>query len=192
VDEASWELLLLSKHNEDVLVLSKNTGVVNPFEFISAADGNISAWVWEQETKITYSVKISNHLSKSKLESGNEFVIQESTNVTQVSDDAIKSDFVYLNESPDNEATQMHDLLNPNELINRDQDGKIEPIKEETIIINIGTAENPKNIQIGSTLTTHEQASLLALLQEFQDVFAWSYEDMPGIDSEIAQHHIPI
>lgn len=192
MDEASWELLLLSKHNEDVLVLSKNTGVVNPFEFISAADGNISAWVWEQETKITYSVKISNHLSKSKLESGNEFVIQESTNVTQVSDDAIKSDFVYLNESPDNEATQMHDLLNPNELINRDQDGKIEPIKEETIIINIGTAENPKNIQIGSTLTTHEQASLLALLQEFQDVFAWSYEDMPGIDSEIAQHHIPI
>ena len=25
---------------------------------------------------------------------------------------------------------------------------------------------------------------------EFQEVFAWSYEDMSGIDPEIAQHHI--
>ena len=25
---------------------------------------------------------------------------------------------------------------------------------------------------------------------EFQEVFAWSYEDMSGIDPEIAQYHI--
>ena len=25
---------------------------------------------------------------------------------------------------------------------------------------------------------------------EFQEVFTWSYEDMLGIDPEIAQHHI--
>ena len=25
---------------------------------------------------------------------------------------------------------------------------------------------------------------------EFQKVFAWSYEDMPGINPEIAQYHI--
>ena len=25
---------------------------------------------------------------------------------------------------------------------------------------------------------------------EFQAVFAWSYEDMPGVDPEKAQHHI--
>ena len=31
---------------------------------------------------------------------------------------------------------------------------------------------------------------LKELLTKFQEVFAWSYEDMPGIDPEIAQHHI--
>ena len=34
------------------------------------------------------------------------------------------------------------------------------------------------------------QESIIKLLMEFQEVFAWSYEDMPGIDFEIVQHHI--
>jgi hypothetical protein len=29
------------------------------------------------------------------------------------------------------------------------------------------------------------------LLREFQEVFAWSFEDMPSIDPDIAQHRIP-
>ena len=31
----------------------------------------------------------------------------------------------------------------------------------------------------------------LSLLKEFIDVFAWSYQDMPGIYPEIVQHRIP-
>ena len=31
---------------------------------------------------------------------------------------------------------------------------------------------------------------LQELLMEFQEVFSWSYEDMPVIDLEIPQHHI--
>ena len=31
----------------------------------------------------------------------------------------------------------------------------------------------------------------MALLIEFKKVFAWSYEDMPGIDIDIVQHCIP-
>ena len=33
---------------------------------------------------------------------------------------------------------------------------------------------------------------MIDLLKEFQDVFAWSYADMPEIDPTIIQHHIPL
>ena len=35
-----------------------------------------------------------------------------------------------------------------------------------------------------------ERNDLKELFTEFQEVFAWSYEDMLGIDPKIAQHHI--
>ena len=47
-------------------------------------------------------------------------------------------------------------------------------------------------IQVGNTLTTFEKEALVSLLTEFKEVFAWSYEDMPGIDTNIVQHCIPI
>jgi len=41
-----------------------------------------------------------------------------------------------------------------------------------------------------STLNEEERKDFNDLLIEFQEVFAWSYKDMPKIDPEIAQHHI--
>ena len=69
--------------------------------------------------------------------------------------------------------------------------GYLEPIKEETQPINLGTNGDPKMIQVGNTLTTLEKEALVALLTEFKEVFAWLYEDMPGIDTNIVQHCIP-
>ena len=46
-------------------------------------------------------------------------------------------------------------------------------------------------IQVGNTLTTSKKDALVALLTEFNEVFAWSYEDMLGIDIDIVQHCIP-
>ena len=63
----------------------------------------------------------------------------------------------------------------------------MEPILET---INLGNDENPHLIKIGLTLMKKERKDLQELLMEFQVVFAWSYEDMLGIDYEIAQHHI--
>ena len=65
----------------------------------------------------------------------------------------------------------------------------MEPILET---INLGNDENPRLTKIGSTLNEIERKDLQELLMEFQEVFAWSYEDMLGIDPEIAQHHIEI
>jgi hypothetical protein len=40
-------------------------------------------------------------------------------------------------------------------------------------------------------LSSQEQEELIKLLKEFLEVFAWSYEDMPEIDPDIVQNHIP-
>ena len=58
--------------------------------------------------------------------------------------------------------------------------------------INLGNNENPCLIKIGLTLKEKERKDLQELLTEFQEVFAWSYEDMLEIDPKIAQHHIDI
>ena len=68
--------------------------------------------------------------------------------------------------------------------------GYLEPIKEETQPINLGTDNDPKMIQVGNTLTTSEKDALVALLTKFKEIFAWSYEDMLGIDKDIVQHCI--
>ena len=41
-------------------------------------------------------------------------------------------------------------------------------------------------IKICLTLNKEERKVLQELLTKFQEVFGWSYEDMPGIDLEIA------
>ena len=80
------------------------------------------------------------------------------------------------------------ETLNNEEL----KQGHLEPIKEETQPINLGTDDEPKIIQVGNTLTTSKRDALVALLTKFKEVFGWSYEDMPGIDTYIIPHYIPI
>ena len=69
--------------------------------------------------------------------------------------------------------------------------GYLEPIKEETQPINLGTDDDPKMIQVRNTLIALEKDALVALLTEFKEVFAWSYDDMLRIDIDRVQHCIP-
>ena len=78
------------------------------------------------------------------------------------------------------------ETLNNKEL----KQGHLEPVKEETQPINLGTDDKPKMIQVGNTLTISEKDALVALLTEFKEVFVWLYEDMPAIDTNIVQHCI--
>ena len=78
------------------------------------------------------------------------------------------------------------------DLIKEKNEKRPRPVFEETVSINLGNEEDPRMVQIGSTLSSEEHEQLVDLLKEFQDVFAWSYEDMPGIDPEIVQHRIPL
>ncbi|KAI5317091.1 hypothetical protein L3X38_036798 [Prunus dulcis] len=58
--------------------------------------------------------------------------------------------------------------------------------------INLGTVDNPKPIFVSALLTPQELEEYTQLLQEYRDVFAWSYQDMPGLDPNVAVHKLGI
>jgi hypothetical protein len=58
--------------------------------------------------------------------------------------------------------------------------------------INLGTLENPKNINLGKTVSKEERKAYLKLFRQYQDVFAWSYRDLKTYDTCIIQHTIPL
>jgi hypothetical protein len=57
----------------------------------------------------------------------------------------------------------------------------------ETISLNIGTLESPKNVKIGAQCFDEEKMNFARLLGEFQDVVAWAYEDLRGLDPSLIQ-----
>ena len=60
-----------------------------------------------------------------------------------------------------------------------------------TIKINISrTPCITKNISVGASFSPMEVAEPKHLFQEFCDIFAWSYKEMPILDPTIIEHHI--
>ncbi|RVW69501.1 Retrovirus-related Pol polyprotein from transposon 17.6 [Vitis vinifera] len=59
-------------------------------------------------------------------------------------------------------------------------------------MFGVSTIEDqPRELKIGSPLSIDERDRLIHLLRSYLDVFAWPYEDMPGLDPSIVQHHLP-
>ncbi|XP_071925708.1 uncharacterized protein [Coffea arabica] len=47
-------------------------------------------------------------------------------------------------------------------------------------------------LRIGALLPAREKEDLKALLREYSQVFAWSVDDMPGIPTDLAVHHLDV
>ena len=74
-----------------------------------------------------------------------------------------------------------------------EQDEKIiQPFEEQIELVNLGSEDDVKEVKIGSRLCPDVKKGLIDLLREYSDVFAWSYQDMPGLDSEIVEHRLPL
>ena len=72
------------------------------------------------------------------------------------------------------------------------KDRKVTPIAGSIELIDFGTPDQLKEIRIGSSLSPDKRSRLIDLLRSYLEVFAWSYKEMPGLDSSIVQHHLPI
>src|SRR3954463_9703842 len=66
------------------------------------------------------------------------------------------------------------------------------PTDDSLLQVNMGDEINPKPIYISDTLSQKEKADLIALIREYVDVFAWHYEDLPGLDPKVAMHRLNI
>ena len=51
--------------------------------------------------------------------------------------------------------------------------------------INLETEEDRKEIKVGSNLEPSVKERLIQLLHDYVEIFSWSYEDMPGLDTDI-------
>ncbi|KAI5444789.1 hypothetical protein KIW84_013172 [Lathyrus oleraceus] len=54
---------------------------------------------------------------------------------------------------------------------------------EEIALVNLGSEDDVKEVKIGFRMCPDVKKGLIDLLREYSDVFAWSYQDMPGSDS---------
>ena len=58
--------------------------------------------------------------------------------------------------------------------------------------MNLGIGGERKEVKVGTCMSVNIQDELVTLLQDYQDIFAWSYQDMPGLSSDIMQHKLPL
>jgi len=72
------------------------------------------------------------------------------------------------------------------------EEREVKPHQEETKVVNLDIGGEEKEVKIGTCVFANIQYDLVALLQDYQDIFAWSYQDMPGLSLDIVQHKLPL
>ena len=83
--------------------------------------------------------------------------------------------------------TPLEDMFDANDVPKKP---KMEPLNFAIEEYNIGTAKKPKMIKLSKNLPTDQKPKYIDLFKEFQDVFAWSYEDLKSYDTSVIQHTI--
>ena len=68
----------------------------------------------------------------------------------------------------------------------------IQPHKEPLEVINLGSKDNKKEVMIGELLCPDVKKRMVEILRDYVDVFAWSYQYMPGLDTDIVEHRLPL
>ena len=65
-------------------------------------------------------------------------------------------------------------------------------MNEDTIPVNLGMEDNPKITYIAATLSPKEKKVITELLQKGKVNFAWTYKDMPSLDTNLVVHHLVV
>ena len=65
--------------------------------------------------------------------------------------------------------------------------------EEELEEVDLGfDSQEPRPISISASLTETEKSELILLLKEFKDVFAWDYNEMPGLNPRLVAHTLNV
>ena len=69
----------------------------------------------------------------------------------------------------------------------------VKNVQEELIEVNMGDREEgEKMVKISKNMSEKERGKLVALLKEYKDVFAWSYQEMPGLSLNLVVHKLKV
>lgn len=63
---------------------------------------------------------------------------------------------------------------------------------DDLVEINLGTEDDPKPVFVSALLTEKELPQYKQVLHENKDVFAWGYQDMPGLDPKVDVHRLAV
>jgi len=85
--------------------------------------------------------------------------------------------------------TPLEDIFDSNDIPRKP---KMQPLNAVIEDCNIGTTKNPKMVKLSKTLPPDQKPKYIDLFKEFQDVSAWSYEDLKSYDTSVIQHTIPL
>ena len=97
-----------------------------------------------------------------------------------------------FNVSPPEERSENADYVKPIAAPKPLQDGS-DSVMEPLDTVDLSTDPSvQKQVSISSRLSTEEKQHLVELLKEHSDVFAWKYEDMPGLNPEMVCHALNI
>ena len=55
----------------------------------------------------------------------------------------------------------------------------------------MGTETDRKEVKIGANLELSVKQRLIQMLHDYVEIFSWSYEDIPGLDTDIVVHRLP-
>ena len=111
--------------------------------------------------------------------------------------DLVDNDFVIATYDFENPIYQVKDKGEedcevPGELVRLlVQEGKdIQPHEDPFEVVNLGTEADRKEVKIGANLGDSVKNRLIQMLHDYVEIFAWSYEDMPRLDTDILVHHL--
>ena len=76
------------------------------------------------------------------------------------------------------------------ELDPRDETNREKEEPTETVILD--EKEPNKTVKVGASLTKQVKTGVMNLLREYKEIFAWSHEDMPGINANVTTHHLAV
>lgn len=76
--------------------------------------------------------------------------------------------------------------------MSKQEDKVIQSHQEPVNVINPGTEENKKEVKFRASLNEEIKKRSVKLLNEYTNVFAWSYQDMSGLDTSIVIHKLPL
>ncbi|XP_070047512.1 uncharacterized protein [Nicotiana tomentosiformis] len=92
----------------------------------------------------------------------------------------------------DNDSEDLEDDVIPKEIVRKGKNFENKPKSnlDETETVNLGDFETVKETRISIHLSPSKKEEYTKFLKEYEDIFAWSYDDMTGLSTSIVAHKL--